>query len=211
MIAEYLNIREIYVSSGLALTAAAVEKLGKNFDYLNMEDIHAIFGPEYHIHDCDHSFHTTSGSNHESTTATLATEEDGKMFPVSTVSWLDALRDVSNDSENDVKIVIAHRETISNLMPYRTRLPYCALAVCHYPPRSLNYVPLQESNYYQQQLALSNQQHQHPSRVSTQKTLDRHARRKSENSGYFLISKVFAPEGSMFDDIAIDDLHPHLV
>jgi broad specificity phosphatase PhoE len=111
-IAKQLNINEIYFSSGLAMTAAAVERMGcEDFDFISENEMKSL-APDINFIDCDVRDKSYSISNHD---------------------WYGALQDVSHQVDVDIKIVVAHRETIRNLIPIHPRLPYCSIALCHYP------------------------------------------------------------------------------
>jgi broad specificity phosphatase PhoE len=111
-VAKKLNIREIYISSGLALTAAAVDRLGSAFEFLTVEEIEGLCVKHgIQVHNCD---------------------EEGREYSISSSHWFDALQDVSNHAELDYKITVCHRETIRNLLPIYPKLPYCCIALCHY-------------------------------------------------------------------------------
>mmetsp|Transcript_26423 Transcript_26423/g.28817 ORF Transcript_26423/g.28817 Transcript_26423/m.28817 type:complete len:246 (+) Transcript_26423:80-817(+) len=110
-LARKLGLKEIYVSRGLALTAAAVERIADEFDFLSISEIIRITGGEFTIYECDE------------------TEVEHGIHPR---DWYHALHDVSRHNPEIIKIVVAHRETIRNLLPTTPRLPYCAIALCHH-------------------------------------------------------------------------------
>jgi broad specificity phosphatase PhoE len=136
-IAKMLGITSLYISSGLALAAAAVDRLRDEFDFLSIEEIQQLAGSEFTIYDCDSSSLSTTSEKMEN------------LFSVSKLGWFEALKDVSNHCSIDLKLVIAHRETIRNILPIFPRLPYCAIAVCHYNQTSLEADDTHHPHYHQ--------------------------------------------------------------
>jgi broad specificity phosphatase PhoE len=103
-IAQELDL-PIHVSSGLALTAVAVGRRKTTFQFQSLEELSALCpGTELRCSD-------TTGSTH----------------PVSSSHWLQALHDIA--SRDEINIVVAHRETIRNLIGERIRLPYCCIGL----------------------------------------------------------------------------------
>lgn len=173
-VAKQLQVDTIYISAGLALTAAAVERLVRvenGFDHLNMDEICSICH-DMVVFDCDHGVvynnkkhditvlsTSQTESNEDKQETEMAAEEvnnalpfDGKThkYHVCTKDWHRAIQHISehvhelnnspsinfNEQSNNAsypivcKVLVAHRETIRNLMnPYeRLRLPYCCIA-----------------------------------------------------------------------------------
>lgn len=106
-IAQELNL-PIHVSSGLSLTAVAVGRRKTTFQFQTLEELSALCpGAKLHCSDSEAS-----------------------EFPVYKSDWLEALRDVV--SRDEINIVVAHRETIRNLVGERIRLPYCCIGLFVY-------------------------------------------------------------------------------
>lgn len=103
-IAQELNL-PIHVSSGLSLTAVAVGRRKTTFQFQTLDELSALC-PGVQLHCAD-------------------TEDAG--FSVCKRDWLDALRDVA--SRDEINIIVAHRETIRNLVGERIRLPYCCIGM----------------------------------------------------------------------------------
>lgn len=94
----------IHVSSGLALTAVAVRRKS-SFSFLSMTEL-ATHCPGVVLHDCDdaHSPHRVSMSH-----------------------WLRAIGSII--VRDEINIIVAHRETIRNLLGERFHLPYCCVGI----------------------------------------------------------------------------------
>jgi len=116
----------MHVSTGLALTAAAVEscvsaKHGRSnsFNFLSLEEIQAHC-PRTTVHCCDD-------------------ENSSHYIPMN--HWRDAMNAVNehnrihtphvkdNEAICCINIVVAHRETIRNLLNRHLKLPYCCIAM----------------------------------------------------------------------------------
>jgi broad specificity phosphatase PhoE len=106
-IAQELDL-PIHVSSGLALTAVAVGQRKTTFQFQSLEELSALC-PGTEIRCCD-----TAGSTH----------------PVTPSHWLQALHDIV--ARDEINIIVAHRETIRNLIGERMRLPYCCIGMFLY-------------------------------------------------------------------------------
>lgn len=134
-IAKEMNIHEIYLSSGLAMTAAAVERIGcKDFEFISENEMKSLIEDnEITFIDCD---------------------EKNQSYSISNDHWYDALQDVSHQMDIDIKIVVAHRETIRNLIPIHPRLPYCSIALCHYPKKH-HYHPHPEYREHQKEYSFN--------------------------------------------------------
>jgi broad specificity phosphatase PhoE len=96
----------IFVSSGLAFTAVAVARKKKTFQFLSIQEIEQLC-PGVQIICCDNP---------------------NSPFPVSRAGWLQAVRSVVNRTEH-VNVIVAHRETIRNIIEERYKLPYCAIGM----------------------------------------------------------------------------------
>ena len=95
----------IHVSSGLSLTAVAVGRCKTTFQFQSMSDLAALCrGAELHCCDDRNSPHRVSRSH-----------------------WTRAIGSII--SRDEINIIVAHRETIRNLIGERFRLPYCAIAL----------------------------------------------------------------------------------
>lgn len=133
VIARKCNVRTIYIATGLALTAQAVDDIGGDqFDFLSFEEI-AILCHDMKIIDCD-----TGRVYYGPDYAPAPNEIRVDQVPclINRRQWLYAFEDIKNhpieDEINTYKVVVIHRETIRNLLPFydRCRLPYCAIAQC---------------------------------------------------------------------------------
>jgi hypothetical protein len=142
-IALQLNISTITVSTGLALTAKAVEECRqKNIDngpfiFSSIEEIRAMC-PAVEVVDGDPFIPSSSWDcaiRHIAAGTGTCTDIDGT----------DATTDSAGSDEKKsvllgsaVPVVVAHRETIRNMIGQYLRLPYCCIArfgeegeVCH--------------------------------------------------------------------------------
>lgn len=171
-VAKQLQVDTMYISSGLALTAAAVERWVReedSFDHLNMDEICSICH-DMVIFDCDYGVvydnrkhditvlakepdaPNSSSNAVVETKVNDGTVTDGKRheYHICKKNWHTAIQHISdhihdinhstianfnvnhesNKTNNVCKVIVAHRETIRNLMnPYqRYRLPYCCIA-----------------------------------------------------------------------------------
>jgi broad specificity phosphatase PhoE len=103
-IAQELGL-PIHLSSGLSLTAVAVGRRKTTFQFQSLDELSALCpGVQLHCSDAD-----SAG------------------YPVSKTNWLEALHDVV--SRDEINIIVAHRETIRNLVGERIRLPYCCIGM----------------------------------------------------------------------------------
>lgn len=98
--------KPIILCKGFAMTAAAVESIGDEFQYLSLQEIQELCpGVELIDGDVD------------------------EMIP--SQSWLHPFHYVVRNHE--VSLVVAHRESIRNLAQRRLRTPYCCYGVFHVP------------------------------------------------------------------------------
>jgi len=103
-IAQELDL-PIHVSSGLSLTAVAVGRRKMTFQFQTISDLAKLcHGTELHCSDDRHSPHRVSRSD-----------------------WARAIGSIV--SRDEINIIVAHRETIRNLIGERFRLPYCAIGL----------------------------------------------------------------------------------
>ncbi len=109
-IALALNV-PLYACSGLALTAAAVEKHRNIFEFLTIEDIQAHC-PGVQVVCCD-------------------TPDSGEYF-VRSDNWLEAVAAIAERGQH-INVIVAHRETIRNFCgKKRVKTPYCCFAKMRY-------------------------------------------------------------------------------
>lgn len=97
-IAQELDL-PIHVSSGLSLTAVAVGRRKTTFQFQTLQELAAIC-PGTDLHCCD---------------------SEGSAVPVTRTHWKTALQDIA--ARDEINIIVAHRETIRNLVGERIRLP----------------------------------------------------------------------------------------
>lgn len=102
----------IYICKGLSLTAAAVAVDSLRFEFHSIAEIQS-FCPGVLVVDCD------DASNESFITSN---------------NWLETLEFIS--SKNTLSVIVAHRETIRNLVPTIGRIPYCAITCFNYCPPS---------------------------------------------------------------------------
>ncbi len=133
VIARKCNIKTIYIATGLALTAQAVEEIGGDkFDFLSFQEIGNLCH-DMKIIDCDNG-RVYYGPSFMGTTEEVRVERSE--HTICSNQWLYAFRDIIHhpveDEMNTYKVVVIHRETIRNLLPFydRCRLPYCAIGYC---------------------------------------------------------------------------------
>jgi broad specificity phosphatase PhoE len=97
--------RPVHISCGLSLTAVAVGRRKNTFQFQRMDELQELCpGTELHCSDDDHSLYRVSKSH-----------------------WARAISSIV--SRNEINIIVAHRETIRNLLGERFRLPYCCIGV----------------------------------------------------------------------------------
>lgn len=106
-IAQELNL-PIHVSTGLALTAVAVGRRKTTFEFQTLEELSELC-PDVELH---------------------CSDSEDVNFPVCKTDWLNAIEDIINRDE--VNIIVAHRETIRNLIGERMKLPYCCIGMFLY-------------------------------------------------------------------------------
>lgn len=104
-IARKLNL-PLYVCSGLALTAAAVEESNGTFEFASIEQV-KTFCPNVEVICCDSS--------------------QDNVHHIPTNHWLSAVRAIAGRNES-INVIVAHRETIRNLCRKKVSTPYCCLA-----------------------------------------------------------------------------------
>lgn len=119
-IALELNV-PLLVCTGLALTALAVEKRGTLFEFHNMEEIRS-FCPGINVISCDDD---VSGG-----TAVLEKSTHGTPRLVPTENWLNALKSIAE--RHSVTVIVAHRESIRNLVSDVGLPGYGHMAVFHH-------------------------------------------------------------------------------
>lgn len=98
--------KPILVSRGFAMTAAAVEDMGDQFQFLTIEEIQE-FCPNVEIIDGD--------------------VDPSHPHSVPSPNWWHSINHVIN--QNSISIIVAHRESIRNLVRRRFKTPYCCYGV----------------------------------------------------------------------------------
>eukprot|EP01032_Pedospumella_encystans_P019755 gene19755-22460_t len=116
-IAQELNL-PIHICSGLSLTAVAVSRRKGTFEFQTMEELTEL---------CPGS-NLVSGDHRDSP------------HYVSRSDWKRAIHSIA--SRDEINIIVAHRETIRNLIGERFRLPYCAIGLFRYNFHDTSVVPL---------------------------------------------------------------------
>lgn len=106
-IAQELGL-PIHVSSGLSLTAVAVGRRKMTFQFQSLRELSG-YCPGTQLHSCDYA---------------------DDPYRVKSSDWLKAI--VSIVRRDEINIIVAHRETIRNLIGERYRLPYCCIGMFQY-------------------------------------------------------------------------------
>jgi hypothetical protein len=133
----------IFVSSGLAMTAKAVEeKTGGNFQFHTLEEIRA-FCPGVDVYSCDP--HDLSLSSEGTSGLTSASSTPGCGIPphldpqcaaeIPSNDWYDALANVAQRAV--FSIIVCHRESIRNLSGLSVKVPYCCMGMFDYSSSKL--------------------------------------------------------------------------
>lgn len=111
-IAQELEL-PIHVSSGLSLTAVAVGRRKTTFQFQSLFEL----------------------SKHCPGTTLHSSDKEDDQFPVKSSHWLKAIHSIVKRDE--INIIVAHRETIRNLIGERYRLPYCCIGMFAYTVDSI--------------------------------------------------------------------------